>query len=166
MLSDDIEWSQWVSVSTAFLDHVDVDSWSLLSLRFRYGELRLSTLDLIYLVMHSCSVSRFCRGFISRPSWHRIFFAKRFAWLLGVFAYLSVILSAMQVGTSMDELQQNRCFRLISQVFAAGTIIGLLIIPSTMFLIWVVLVGYHVTWAIMYDKAVERKKSARTNSNA
>jgi len=86
LLPQGISWAQW-SVFAAQVRPTAV------SKRYEYGELRLFRLNLIY---------RFClgqwiNGYHLLHTNFNSFFGRNFAWPLILFAYLTVVLNAMQV---------------------------------------------------------------------
>ena len=100
------------------------------------------------------------RGYMTTPTWYQDFFARNFAWLLVVFAVMSVGLSAMQVvlatsngGRSFEQASYG--FSLTSLFLAAGTAL-------TVLLTWAVLFTYHLASAHMNNRRVmqERKSVA------
>lgn len=91
-----VEWVGWTTFIGDFLSHVNPDSLELVSDRYKYGELRLARLNKLYRVK-SPRLSNMVHGYMSSPTWYQDYFSKNFAWLLAVFVYVTVILSAMQV---------------------------------------------------------------------
>ena len=98
-------------------------------------------------------------GFMSGPSWYQAFFERNFGWLIAVFFYVTVILSAMQVGLATDKLQGNVRFQRASIGFAATSIIVVLGTVSTMLLMWAILFCYHLLSTVQYCKYVNRKRA-------
>lgn len=78
---------------------------------------------------------------MNTSTWYQDFFARNFAWLLAVFAVMSVALSAMQVvlavargGRAFGNASYG--FSIASLFLAAGTALVLL-------LLWAILFVYH-----------------------
>ncbi|PVH71310.1 hypothetical protein DL98DRAFT_553712 [Cadophora sp. DSE1049] len=96
LLPDIINWETWTVLIDDFLEHIDLQSLSGVSFRYHYGELRLSRLNKIHCITRF-TWRDFVRGYMTTSTWYQDFFARNFAWLLAVFAVVSVALSAMQV---------------------------------------------------------------------
>ena len=96
------------------------------------------------------------RGYMATSTWCQDFVARNFAWLLAVFAFMSVALSAMQVvlaGTSDGQAFENASygFSIAVLFLAAGTVF-------VVFLIWAVLFVYHLLSAQMNNRRVMRER--------
>ncbi|KAB2099841.1 hypothetical protein AG0111_0g11852 [Alternaria gaisen] len=125
LLAKEIEWLDWVKFIDAFLTKIDCGTLRGVNKRYEYGELRLSRLNAIYrLLPPTYSFRNFIRGFQSRSTWYQAFFNRHFKWMLAVFAVLSVILSALQVGLGTTELQGNRAFERFSYGFAVTSLVA------------------------------------------
>ncbi|GAQ35914.1 uncharacterized protein AtWU_04012 [Aspergillus tubingensis] len=93
--------------------------------RYEFGELRLSRLNYIYRLTPSIFSIRNLQvvlGFMPGSTWYQEFSERHFSWILAVLVYLSVLLSAMQVGLATDTLQGNRRFQKSCTVFALAFI--------------------------------------------
>lgn len=106
LLPEDVDWASSTAFLTDFLTEIDSHTLHQVDRRYQYGELRLTRLNLLYRITPPMSPMRYLmKGFMSRPSWYQAFFKRNFGWLLAVFLYVSVVLSAMQVGLATDRLQ-------------------------------------------------------------
>ena len=131
----DITWDWWVAFAAEVLDYVNPNSLGRVNRRFKYGELRLNRLNIIYRLHPVFALQHSVRGYFTGYSSYRIFFQNNFAWLLVIFAYFSIILSAMQVGLGNTLLRDDMSFQrmcygitLLSiavPIFALGLIITL-----------------------------------------
>lgn len=158
LLPEFIDFTTWTELINEFLENIHLQSLSGVSPRYQYGELRLSRLNKIY------RVTRFTwrdsvRGYMSTSTWCQDFVNRNFAWLLAVFAFMSVALSAMQVvlaGTSHGKAFENACygFSIAVLFLVAGTVL-------VVFLIWAILFVYYLHSARMNNRRVmqERKDS-------
>ncbi|KAE8446801.1 hypothetical protein EG329_011578 [Mollisiaceae sp. DMI_Dod_QoI] len=165
LLPDNINWSTWTEFIGDFLEHIDLQSLNSVSPRFQYGELRLSRLNKIY------RLTRFnwrdiIRGYMAASTWYQDFFARNFAWLLAIFAVMSVALSAMQVVVGLARGGQafanaSYGFSVASLVVAAGTVLAVIAM-------WIVLFAYHLTTTYVNDRRVmnERKSLADIKEDA
>ena len=162
LLPEGIEWPGWISLVESILKHIDQQTLQQVSKRYRYGELRLSRLHSLYRFAPSVfSMKNFVRGYMSDSTWYRAFFKQNFAWLVAVFIYVTVILSAMQVGLASERLQDSRLFQNASSGFAVTSIIVVIAIIWTIFMVWVVLFWYHMHATSQYLKWVELRRGKR-----
>jgi hypothetical protein len=79
------------------------------------------------------STKNFVHGYMFDYTWYRAFFERNFAWLLAVFAYMTVILSAMRVRLATKRLQSSKQFQDALWSFAVTSIIIIIAI------IWIIL---------------------------
>jgi hypothetical protein len=161
LLSKDIKWSGWVDFIDAFLENINCETLSGVSRRYEYGELRLSRLNAIYRILPpSYSFRNLIGGYQSRSTWYQAFFDRHFKWMLAVFAILSVVLSALQVGLATTTLQGNRPFQSTSYGFTITSLVAVAAGLTAVFLVWLSLFCYHllVTW--LNDRDVKRRRSA------
>jgi len=155
LLPSFIHWAAWTEFINEFLEHIDLQSLSDVSPRYRYGELRLSRLNKIYCLTRF-SWRTFLQGYISTSTWYQDFFARNFAWLLAAFALMSVALSAMQVilatskgGKAFENASFG--FAIASLFLAAGSALALLLVWGFLFL-------YHLVSAKMYNSEVMKER--------
>jgi hypothetical protein len=87
--------------------------------RFHYGELRVGRLNWIYrLTMGEM------RGYLSGCTTYGAFMRDNVNSLITLFAYTTIVLSAMQVGLSTELLAQNYAFGMASYVFSIFSILA------------------------------------------
>jgi len=142
----------------SFLEHVNLETLDGVAERYTFGELRLSRLNTIYRLT-SLSLHHFVRGYMSSSTWYKAFFTTNFAWLLAVFAYMTVILSALQVGLATTKLQISEAFQRGSYGFSFACIVAVLASVAAIFIVWAVLFVYHLLSTRNYYKAVVRKRA-------
>lgn len=155
--SASFDWATWTDFIDDFLGHVDLQSLTGVSARYQYGELRLSRLNKIYRITRFNSRD-FVRGYITASTWYQDFFGRNFAWLLFVFAFMSVALSAMQVILAFENASYG--FSITSLLLVAGSTLAALLLWSTLFV-------YHLVSARRNDRHVmkERKSFAEAQGN-
>lgn len=111
LIPGEITWAEWSSLATSFADIPRRD----VNMRYIYGELRLRRLNHVAII------------FMGRMSYYSVytqydhFFSKNFAWLVLVFAYVSVVLTAMQVVIGVTDMSD--AFERVSYWFGVATII-------------------------------------------
>ncbi|KAH8803993.1 hypothetical protein F5882DRAFT_317592 [Hyaloscypha sp. PMI_1271] len=164
LLPSDLTWPVW----RAFVESVwqrDVPSHpGPISKRYRYGELRISRLDQIYRFRPRFLLSHLMQGYLYSYSSYGGFFRREFAWLVVAFAYLSIVLSAMQVGLATYQLKDNDGFNKGSYGFSVASIIFPLAVITIALLLYIVLWLYHVITTFCAWLG-GRKKERLTNSN-
>jgi hypothetical protein len=161
LLSRDIAWPEWVQFLDAFLDNINLTTLSDVSKRYRYGELRLSRLNIIYrLAPPAYTLRNLVRGFRAGSTWFNAFFGRNFRWTLAAFATLSVLLSALQVGLATPGLQDSDPFQRASYGFTVAALVAVVASTVTVFIVWIVLFWYHLLLCWCHDRAVECKRRA------
>ena len=146
LLPSEMEWEHWVQFIEAFLQHVDLSSTNAINMRYRYGELHLIKLNLIYqCYMESYSFRHFRTKYFKGPDWYSQFLKKNFGWPIALVAYLSIVLSAMQVGLATPKLSHKPSFLSTSTGFAVFSVA----MPIIAFGIVAVLSVVSTIWTIM-----------------
>jgi hypothetical protein len=133
LLPGNVTWIQWVDFVKQLLEarkHVKVNR------RFLYGELRLHRLNWIY---------RFRLGqYRGYRNWYRqgtIYFRENLTPIISFIVYISVVLTAMQVGLATDRLKANVSFQQASYGFTVFSIlaplgfVGLVVLLFFLFLL-------------------------------
>ncbi|KAF5669915.1 kinesin light chain [Fusarium denticulatum] len=115
LLPADIDWNDWVVFVTDLNVRLDSTMLCNVDLRYRYGELRLSRLNTLYrLGLAGFSLRNVVYGFMSGSVRYTTFFERNFGWILGVFVYVTVVLSAMQVALATDKFSNSDNFQQFS----------------------------------------------------
>ena len=161
-LPKDIDWPQWTFFLQDFLSHINLATLKQVDRRFKYGELRLTRLNSLYRVMPAVfSFSNLVRGgFMSSSTWQSSMFRRNFAWLLTVLVYLTVVLSALQVGLGTQMLNKDAAFSWASYGFCVACILLILFIMMIILFVWFILFSFHVLSTIKYVKEVEGARTA------
>ncbi|KAF1996777.1 hypothetical protein P154DRAFT_525353 [Amniculicola lignicola CBS 123094] len=159
LLLKDIEWAHWVDFINVFLANINCEALSDVNQRYRYGELRLSRLNTICRLFPSTySLSNMIRGYQTRSTWYQAFFGRHFKWMLAVFATLSIILSALQVGLATTKLQDNAAFQIVSYRFTATSLIAVAAGLVVVLAVWLILFIYHLLAAWQINRVVKHRK--------
>ena len=125
-----LTWSIWRELVQEMSYTIDVDARTNVSPRYAYGELRLDRLNLIYRFSPAILFSKkhtIIRGYFYSYNQYSNFFSRNFSWLIAVFAYVSIVLSAMQVGLASSRLGSNADFQNASYGFTVFA----LVVPLT-----------------------------------
>lgn len=128
LLSSQIRWEDWVIFVDTFLSNIDYDALDTVNKRYRYGELRLSRLNTIHRLTHICEPRHVFRGYFYGYNRYSVFFDRNFRWVLLVFIYITILLTAMQVGLGTRQLQNNDAFQQASYGFTVFSIISPLVV--------------------------------------
>ncbi|OIW26425.1 hypothetical protein CONLIGDRAFT_655892 [Coniochaeta ligniaria NRRL 30616] len=122
VIPDAVTWEAWTALARDLLRRLESGRLQI-DRRYRYGELRLSRLDLLYRVNPSrFSVHSLVYGFMPGSTWSADFFGRNFGWILAVFIYVTVVLSALQVGLATERLQGSVAFQGLSYGLALTSI--------------------------------------------
>lgn len=156
LLPDGIDWVAWTSFTQDFIRHTGLPSFGQVDLRYQYGELRQSRLDMAarYIALTELSFRAFVYGFMSTSTWYEAFFEQNFGWLLGAFVVFSVILSALQVGLATDALRGSQTYQNFSLVIAIATLSAVACGSLVVFTVWAVLFWYHLLSTIVFYREV------------
>ena len=130
LLPEEVTWSQWVLLVQQLLNCRNLNN---INKRYVYGELRLGRLNLIYRLRKGR-----IRGYLSSCTTYGDFFRDNLNSLISLFAYTTIVLSAMQVGLSTSYLQENGAFQRASYIFSIFSIVAPL---SSVGLVVAVLIG-------------------------
>ena len=145
LLPKNLDWMAWKNFVEDFLEHVGTNTSLHVSKRYRYGELWLRHLNKTYkLSPSSFSMRNLQYGFLSAPMWYGFFIERNVARLFAVFAFISLILSAMQVGQGTLELQEKALFSRASFGFTVAALFLGLVSVSGVILAWMAPRGYRL----------------------
>ena len=107
-----IAWNDWRRFTDSFLQRVNAETLDMVNKRFHHGELRADRLNYIYrFYLPVWSLANFFRGYTFGYTRYGEFFWDKFAWLITVFAYATVLLSALQTGLSLKRLNGDVRFQ-------------------------------------------------------
>lgn len=164
LISPKINWENWIIFVDTLLSNTDYAASDTVNHRYHYGELRLSRLNTIYRILHIFEPKRFMLGYLPRYNRYAVFFERNFRWVVIVFLYMTIILTAMQVGLATTELQQDEMFQRASYGFAIFSIVLLVfIVFSEVFLFSLFFVfNFIATKAFLNKPAKATKASINT----
>lgn len=147
-----ITWVVWRNIVHDILRNMDTVT-AQADQRYHYGELRLSRLNTLYRFnIATFSARNFVYGFMSTPTCYKQFFERNFGWIVAAFIYITVILSAMQVGLATSHLQNNLSFQKVSYGIALVSIVVVLVVVVSMLAVWFVLFWFHLCSTIRHSK--------------
>jgi hypothetical protein len=123
LVSPKINWEDWTIFVDTFLSNIDYEALDMVNQRYHYGELRLSRLNTIYRLTHIFEPKYLMRGYMYGYNRYTVFFERNFGWVVTVFFYITIILTAMQVGLGTTALQQDNMFQQASYGFTVFSIV-------------------------------------------
>ncbi|KAF5000040.1 hypothetical protein FGRMN_2051 [Fusarium graminum] len=159
LLPDHIHWNDWVAFATDLDVCLKGTSSHKASRRYRYGELRLSRLNTLYrLGLAGFSFRNITHGFMFGSSRYTTFFERNFGWILAVFVYVTVVLSALQVALATDKLGGSDQFQHFSYALALFSIAFVFAAVFVMLFVWWSLFWFHLLSTIQYCKRAAKQR--------
>ena len=160
LMPEGFEWSDWC----AFVQNLtlSLNGTREINIRYSYGELRIDRLNHICRFIAPVSFYDVVKGYYSGYLTYGNFFTENFAWLFTVFAFVSVLLSACQVGADVERLKSNRLFQHFAYSVTISSIVSPFLLAFLAVLLFLVLFGYHLIQTIVYQK---KKKGFREKWN-
>jgi hypothetical protein len=101
LLPPEITWFQWSSLRLDMASALKPINPSNVTRRYEYGELRLARLNLVFLIFRFKLL-----GYHHVHRNYNSFFSQEFAWLLLLFAYVTVTLTAFQTAAAFGAKPQ------------------------------------------------------------
>ncbi|KAI5460665.1 hypothetical protein BGZ63DRAFT_387596 [Mariannaea sp. PMI_226] len=155
LLPANVSWKAWNRFIIDVYSYIDARKSRQVDRRYRYGELRLSRLNSLYRFgAAGFSLHNIVYGFMSESTRYTTFFERNFGWILAVFVYVSIILSAMQVALATEKFNNNIRFQHFSYGIALFSIAFVLLIVAMILAVWLALFCYHLLSTISFCKKV------------
>lgn len=158
LVSNDLTWEQWTVFSTAIFPNIVSNSLEGTSPRYLYGELRLGRVNLIYRLCRNTRNSKtLIRGYFYGYHTYSSFIEQNFAWVLTVIVYITIVLTAMQVGLGTTELHDSTLFNRASYGFTVFSIMAPLVILLVLLLVLLILIVFNLIHAVSQRHAAWEK---------
>ena len=149
LVSKDVSWEQWTTFSMAIHPSVVSSTFEGISPRYLYGELRLGRVNLIYRLCQKTRNSKtFVRGYFYGYYTYSSFVEQNFAWVLILIVYITIVLTAMQVGLATTELQSSTMFNRASYGFTVFSIMAPLGILFVVLSVLLILIFFNLNYAV------------------
>ncbi|KAI9150450.1 Communesin biosynthesis cluster-specific transcription factor cnsN [Paramyrothecium foliicola] len=147
LLPSSLTWRGWKILTAEFLAS---HSYDRVNPRYWYGELRLSRLNKLYRIVKGSVFRGYSR--VASHAFYGSFLQDQFALLAGILGYVVIVLTALQVGLSVEQLAENQAFQNVSYGLTVFALISPLI--GAVFIFLVVLAMYLNNWMAtkMYEK--------------
>ncbi|ROW15943.1 hypothetical protein VPNG_02488 [Cytospora leucostoma] len=158
LLPEGFGFEAWTALVRDLLGRLDLEAMdpARVDRRYRYGELRLTRLDSITRYMPDrWSAANFVYGHMNFSTRYTTFFETNFGWLLAVFAYVSIVLSALQTGISTEFLSDNWDFQRMTWILSLITVGVSLGSVVLIFGVWFSLLWYHLLSTLAFDRRTE-----------
>lgn len=149
LLPSDLAYETWRVFITDVLGHIDLGTLQQVSFRYQYGELRRSRLNQLYRLVTAGD------AFMYGSTWHRAFFAQHFGWLLAVFAFFNVALSAMQVALQAGA---GRGFQQTSWRFAVVSLVAVAVSLGSVAAVWLALFWWNLVRTWIYWRGTMKQR--------
>jgi len=157
-------WPWWQSFTDDFLSNVDHMSIYQVDERYYYGELRLGRINTIYRLAPQFFPAHLVRGYIYDYNRYSIFLYRNFGWLAIVFAYFSIILSAMQVGLAAPALAANSAFLRACYGFSVFSVTTTVVVSLFLLLLVALFFVYNFVATVAYKRKCDWER-ARLNTD-
>lgn len=148
LLPPDLKWETWCTLA----DEIRTVRLRDVNRRYWYGELRMTRLNLIYRVLFID-----LRGFHDGYTRYASFFRKNFGWLLLAFAYLTVVLAAMQTVLTSKFGIANGAFQEVSYWFGVVSLITVAVVLVLMLFIFVSMFLSNLLATLNHDRQGQKK---------
>ncbi|KAJ8132835.1 hypothetical protein O1611_g787 [Lasiodiplodia mahajangana] len=165
LLPADIDYKTWTTFAINLTMRKTPSISCPINQRYEYGELRLSRLNHLYrLGAAGFSMWNLVAGFTPISTRYPAFFQRNFGWVLAVFVYFTVLLSAVQVALATnlandgDFQSLSRGIVFLSLAFVLATVVIILLVWS--FLFW-----FHMISTIGYLKRVKLLRKGIIGNN-
>ncbi|KAH9866518.1 hypothetical protein J1614_008208 [Plenodomus biglobosus] len=156
LLPSFVTWHWWKDFVTDFYGHVDINSLHQVNRRYQFGELRLSRINSIYRIRYFST--HFVRGYLYGYNRYVVFFQRNFSWILSVFVLFSLVLSAMQVGTSLQKLQGNKTFLKGTHGFVVLSMVCVVAVLAVLIVVFAFTFLFNMGAAIDHVRREKRRR--------
>lgn len=156
-----VDWSNWTNLVRATSGNLPLDGSQGVNQRYQYGELRLGRINWIYRL---CSKTRnfttLMRGYNYGYTTYGSFFERNTAWIISATIYITVVLTAMQVGLATKELQDDATFSSVSYGFSIFAIVAPIGGLALVLVLLMILVPFNLTYAL-----ARRRKTGKSTAS-
>ncbi|KAI1327931.1 hypothetical protein F5Y16DRAFT_167136 [Xylariaceae sp. FL0255] len=153
LLPEFVTWRMWTELARSASQGLDIFNLTGINIRFRHGELRLARIDWIYrLSAPTRNITNLLRGY--RSGHHRLesFVASKFTPIASAFAYVVLVLTAMQVGLATTALGTSTAFQNISYGFTVFSILAPVFVLITLFITVVIALLFNLNYTVAHRK--------------
>lgn len=165
LLSNTVKWPEWIRLVRTSTDKLHLDGRQGVNRRYIHGELRLGRINWIYRFYgQPRTMTTLLRGYNYGYTTYGSFFERNTAWIITATVYITVVLTAMQVGLATKELQNSAAFDSVAYGFTIFSLVapigGVAIV-----LIWILfLVFFNFTFALTHKRAAALEAPSTHNA--
>lgn len=160
LLPDGFDFAAWTTFVADFISHIDLKTLAQVNRRYYFGELRLTRLNTLTRFLPSMwSAKNLVYGHMNFSTRYKTFFNSNFGWLLATFAYISVILSAIQAGLGTTLLSGSIVFQRISYIVSVAALVAAFASAMWLALIFLFLLVYHLTSTFLFVRGVDMRRN-------
>lgn len=148
LLSSTVDYDTWMALRSSFLSTFNRSQinhvW--LSWRYDFAELRLNRINFIWRLgphRSQFGLNSLVRGYQYPYRQYKSFFEENFGVLIVIFVYVTVVLTAMQVGLGLDTLKDNTAFLRACDGFAVLCMLLPVILVFIMLIMFIFLVCFN-----------------------
>ena len=149
LLPSNLDWEGWLDILQDWIPSL-FEAEQTVAPRYQYGELRLTRINWIYSFDSRFRFQHFCRGYHASSQTYQTFINRNFGWLLVVFVYFTILLTAMQVGLATNQLKDSSPFNAASYGFTVFSLVVPLLTILYGMILTLVLVVYNVTVTLLH----------------
>lgn len=159
-----IKWSQWEKFVTDFVNHIDINALDQVNKRYHFGELRLGRINTIFRVRFAHRY--FVRGYLYGYNRYVVFFQRNFSWILVVFVFFSLVLSAMQVGVSVSPLKDDEAYRKATYGFVVFSMMSVAFVLAFVSVLFTLIFIFNMVAAIAHDRQQRKDRGLLAQARA
>jgi len=163
LIPSDLTWTGWLDIIQDLLSD-SLNSKQDVAPRYQYGELRLSRINLIYRLDLRFRFQHFYRGYHYSSQTYQSFLNRNFGWLLVVFVYFTILLTAMQVGLATNQLKDNLPFSTACYGFSVFSLVFPLLTILYGAVLSIVLVIFNVAVTLLHVKSTAPRPEPQRSS--
>ncbi|KAF1829554.1 hypothetical protein BDW02DRAFT_583597 [Decorospora gaudefroyi] len=135
---------------------IDVNTLEGVNKRWQFGDLRLGRINSIYRTRFF--FTHFVRGYLYGYNRYQLFFQRKFSWILVVVVLLSLVLSAMQVGTGLEQLENNQAFLRGCYVIVVVSMLAVFGVMAVVSLMFLAIFVFNMVEAVRHPGRQERER--------
>jgi uncharacterized protein DUF6601 len=165
LLPPEMTWLEWKRIVDETLEYIDPDSLKYCHRRYQFGELRLGRINRIYRLNPRFISKNFVRGYLYGYNRYEPFLQRNVAWVLAASVLFSLVLSAMQVGIGLPELQTNSAFTKASFGFVIFSCVLVGAVMAFVFASFGLVFFYNMIAATSHSKNEQARRAKLRETN-
>ncbi|TKA65595.1 hypothetical protein B0A49_12416 [Cryomyces minteri] len=150
LLPKEVAWEHWLELVKQL---IALEEPKDINKHYIYGELRLNRLNFIYRwAWWNVKDISPIRGYNYNYNQYSVFFRRNFAWVAAVFFYVTIVLTAMQVGLGTDRLKNDTRFQAASYGFTVFSILGPILAGGVAMFTFFLLFLHNLAATLAFEK--------------